>query len=173
MHSLDRTGLMLFCARSIRVERAAGCVGLVVGCPSEDPIKTTSLSLKTRGAYYGLSPEIGMFTSSISWNFGGIADDGTLIYNEQADGTMMSSLDKFNQAYYWVKENHPEVVCVNSASRWVEAGFSIFGDLKTATLGSGSDGLTFTREGSHWNDTGSKIIAMSLVPYFDFAQWRE
>jgi len=126
------------------------------------------LALKTRAAFFGLNPEIGMFTSSISWNFGGIDDDGQLKILEQNDGKMMSALDKYNEAYNYVMENHPEALFINAAARWVDAGFAIFGDLKTATLGSGRDGETFTNEGSHWNDTGSKVIAKFVVPVFDF-----
>jgi hypothetical protein len=126
------------------------------------------LALKTRAAHFGLNPEIGMFTSSISWNFGGIDDDGQLKILEQNDGKMMSALDKYNEAYNYVMENHPEALFINAAARWVDAGFAIFGDLKTATLGSGRDGETFTNEGSHWNDTGSKVIAKFVVPVFDF-----
>src|SRR5690606_25614107 len=37
------------------------------------------LSMASRAAHFGLDPEFGMFTSSISWNFGGIADDGSLV----------------------------------------------------------------------------------------------
>ncbi|MGI9574155.1 hypothetical protein ACRYJU_08695, partial [Alloalcanivorax xenomutans] len=128
------------------------------------------LSLKTRGSHFGLTPEIGMFTSSISWNFGGIEDDGTLKFGEQGDGTMMTALDKYNQAYAWVKTTHPEAVIINSVKQWVDAGFAIFGDLRAATEGSGKGGNTFTNEGSHWNDTGSKIIAKTLTPIFSFTK---
>lgn len=127
------------------------------------------LALKTRGAHFGLAPEIGMFTSSIAWNFGGIEDDGTLKFGEEADtGKPITALDKFTEASLWVWQNHPDALCINAAKRWVDAGVAIFGDLRTATEGSGKDGLSFTNEGSHWNDTGSKIIAKALVPLFDF-----
>ena len=126
------------------------------------------LALKTRAAYFGLNPEIGMFTSSISWNFGGIDDEGQLKILEQNDGKMMSALDKYNEAYTYVMANHPDALFINAAARWVDAAFTIFGDLKSATVGSGRDGSTFTNEGSHWNDTGSKVIAKFVVPVFDF-----
>ena len=126
------------------------------------------LSMLTRAANFGLSPEIGMFNSSISYNFGAIDESGNLILSEQDDGSMMTALDKYNQAYNYVVANHPDVVFINSVKRWVDAGYAIFGDLRTATEGSGKDGNTFTNEGSHWNDTGSKIIAKTLTPVFDF-----
>ncbi|WP_313515659.1 hypothetical protein [Sphingobacterium sp.] len=116
----------------------------------------------------GFKPEIIMHSSSIAFNFGGIDEQGKLIVKSQLDGTMMSALDKINQAYNHVLINHPEAGFINSAQRWVEAGNAIFGDLKKATIGSGNSGLTFTKEGSHWNDTGSKIIAKTLVGLFDF-----
>lgn len=127
------------------------------------------LSMKTRAAHFGLDPEIGMFMGSIAWNFGGIEEDGSLKFGpEYSTGRMMTALDKFTEACLFVWENHPEAVCINTTKRWVDAGMAIFGDLKTATLGSGKDGRTFTNEGSHWNDTGCKIIAKPLVPLFDF-----
>ena len=126
------------------------------------------LSLRARAAHFGLAPEIGMFTSSIAWNFGGIEEDGSLKLGEQSGGQMMTALDKFSEAVHWVWENHPDVVCIHAAKRWVDAGFAIFGNLRAATEGSGKAGATFTNEGSHWNDTGSKIIAKALTPVFEF-----
>jgi hypothetical protein len=126
------------------------------------------LSLKTRGASFGLNPEIAMFTASIAWNFGGIEDDGSLKYSTQSGGKVMSALDKYQEAYFYVKDTYPEAVCINAAKRWVDAGFAIHGDLKTATLGSGKSGSTFTNEGSHWNDTGSKIMAKAVLPLLNF-----
>ena len=126
------------------------------------------LSMRSRASHFGLNPEIGMFTSSISWNFGGINEDGSLKIIEQKDGKMMSALDKYNEAYNWVIDNHPDVVIINAAKRWYDAAVAIFGDLKAATVGSGKGGLTFTNEGSHWNDTGSKIIAKAILAVFDF-----
>jgi len=126
------------------------------------------LSMKTRADFFGLSPEIAMFTSSISWNFNGIEDDGTLKYSEQGDGVIMTALDKYAAAHNWVLENHPEAVSINAAARWVEAGNAIFGNLKLATLASGRTGKTFTNEGSHWNNTGSQIIARAVLPVINF-----
>lgn len=129
------------------------------------------LSLKTRGTFFGLAPEMGMFTSSIAWNFGGIEDDGTLKFGaEVGTGKMMTALDKFSEASQWVYVNHPEVPCINAAARWCEAGVAIHGNLRIATEGSGKGGETFTNEGSHWNDTGSKIIAKTVMPLLDFAR---
>ncbi len=127
------------------------------------------LSMKARAAHFGLDPEIAMFTSSIAINFGGIDQvDGNLLLSEQQNGALMTALDKYNEAYSFVIDHHPEAVFINSAKRWVDAGNAIFGNLKTATEGSGKDGATFTNEGSHWNDTGSKIIAKTLTPVFKF-----
>lgn len=129
--------------------------------------KDYELSLVARGIHFGLSPEIGMFTSSISWNFGAMDEQGNLIETEQEDGTRMTALDKFNQAFDWVRLQHPDIVIIHAAKRWVEAGVAIFGNLKQATVGSGKAGTTFTNEGSHWNDTGSKMIAKVLAPLFE------
>jgi hypothetical protein len=126
------------------------------------------LSLKTRGTSFGLTPEIGMHTSSITYNFGDIAEDGTLKFAQQNNAQMMTSLDKYNQAFAWVNENYPGVPFVNTAKRWVDAGFAIFGGMKEATIGSGKGGNTFTNEGSHWNDTGSKVASKTILPLFNF-----
>jgi hypothetical protein len=126
------------------------------------------LSMKTRSAYFGLNPEMVMFTSAISIQFGGVDDEGKMILTEQLDGQVMTPLDKFSSAHIWIKENHPEVVSINAAQRWVQAGDAIFGDLKSATQGSGKDGKTFTNEGGHWNNTGSAIIAKAILPALNF-----
>jgi|GEM_PF-1141906 len=128
------------------------------------------LSFITRSEFLNsYVPEMITFTSSISWNFNGINEDGTLKIGEQTGGKMMTALDKYNEAVQWLEENHDaDIGVINSVKRWVDAGFAIFGDLKTATLGSGTGGSTFTNEGSHWNDTGSKIIAKTLTGLFEF-----
>ncbi|ANY29512.1 hypothetical protein BOX07_gp01 [Pseudoalteromonas phage PH1] len=127
------------------------------------------LSMKSRASHFGLDPEICMFTSSIAYNFGGISPEGTLKFSDNSEGTkVLTALDKYNESYSWVLDNHPEVVFINSVRRWVDAGEAIFGDLRTATEASGKAGATFTNEGSHWNDTGSKIIAKTLTPVFKF-----
>lgn len=116
----------------------------------------------------GYVPEMIMHTSIICWGFGGINNDGSLKLGKQGDGSMMTSLDKFNQAFNWVITNHPEVGIVNVTQRWVQAGVAIFGDMRKATTGSGKTGMTFTNENSHPNDTGSKIIAKALSGLFNF-----
>ena len=125
------------------------------------------LSMYSRAAHFGLNPEYCFFTASISWNFNGINEDGSLKYSLQSSSTIgparaMSALDKYQEATEYL--NSVGVPCIDAARQWVEAGFGIFGDLKSATLGSGKNGATFTNEGSHWNDTGSRIIAKAVLP---------
>ena len=119
------------------------------------------LSIKTRAAFFNYQmPELALMTASIAVNFGGINPaDGTLNYSAQGDGEVMTALDKYNEAYHYIVTNHPDAGMVNAADRWVKAGIAMFGDLNAATVGSGKDGATFTNEGSHWNQTGSKIMA--------------
>lgn len=127
------------------------------------------LSMKTRSVYFGLNPEIVMFSSALSTQFNAMDTvTGELIAGEQLDGKMMTGLDKFDEAYQWVLENHPEVGFIHSCKTWCEAGSAIFGNLYLATVGSGRAGRTFTNEGGHWNDSGSKIIAKTLVKIFNF-----
>lgn len=125
------------------------------------------LSLYSRAAYFSQTPEYAFFMGSITWNFSGINDDGSLKYGLQTSSTLgsakaMSALDKYQEAVQYLREQN--IVCLDTAIRWVEAGKALFGDLKTATLGSGKGGATFTNEGSHWNDTGGKIMAKSVLP---------
>lgn len=125
------------------------------------------LSMFSRAAYFNnTSVEYAFFTASISWNFNGINEDGSLKYGLQTASTigparMMSALDKYQEATEYL--NSVGIPCIDVAKRWVNAGIAIFGDLKTATLGSGKGGSTFTNEGSHWNDTGGKIMAKAVI----------
>lgn len=125
------------------------------------------LSMFSRATYFGLAPEYCFFTASITWNFNGIDDSGDLIFGLQTastkgDARMMTALDKTQEAIEYL--NSADIAAIDATNRWVDAGFAIFGDLKSATLGSGKDGSTFTNEGSHWNDTGSKIMAKAVIP---------
>lgn len=125
------------------------------------------LSLYSRAAFFNLTPEYAFFMGSITWNFGGINDDGSLKYDLQTSSAFgsakaMSALDKYQEAVQYLREQN--IVCLDTAQRWVEAGNALFGDLKTATLGSGKGGATFTNKGSHWNDTGGKIMAKAVIP---------
>lgn len=126
------------------------------------------LSMFSRAAHFNnTTVEYAFFTASIAWNFSGINDDGSLKYSlqtssEKGPARMMSALDKYQEATEYL--NSVGIPCVDAAKRWVDAGNAIFGDLKTATLGSGKGGATFTNEGSHWNDTGGKIMAKAVIP---------
>lgn len=125
------------------------------------------LSMYSRAAHFGLEPEYAFFMGSTTWNFGGINEDGTLKLGMQSASVkgaarMMSSLDKYQEAIEFLRSN--DIVAIDTSKRWVDAGNAIFGDLKSATVGSGKDGRTLTNEGSHWNDTGSKIMAKAIIP---------
>ena len=125
------------------------------------------LSMYSRAAHFGLTPEYAFFTASITWNFGGIDDNGELKYALQpasvnGPAKMMNALDKYQEASEYL--NSVGIPCIDAAKRWVDAGNAIFGDLKKATVASGKAGATFTNEGSHWNDTGSKIMAKAAIP---------
>ena len=125
------------------------------------------LSLYSRAAFFNQTPEYAFFMGTITWNFGGINDDGSLKYSLQTSSSFgsakaMSALDKYQEAIQYLREQN--IVCLDTAQKWVEAGNALFSDLKTATLGSGKGGATFTNEGSHWNDTGGKIMAKAVLP---------
>jgi len=129
------------------------------------------LSLKTRAAFFGLAPELALFSSVISTGLGGVDNaDGSLLDRTENDGTVRTTLDRWHSVAQWVLENHPETPFVHCASRWVEAGDAIFGNMQAATTGSGKSGSTFTNENSHPNDTGSKVLAKPLLPLFDYTR---
>lgn len=128
------------------------------------------LSLAARAAHFGLVPEFAFFTTSFGWNGGGVADDGQLSFSIQNDGTAMSPLDKMTQAYRYVLENHPDAVILNLAQRWTDAGFAIFGEMRTPTEGSGKAGTSFSSDGTHWNDTGARIQAKGALSVLNFTK---
>ncbi len=124
-----------------------------------------ALSMKSRSqALNGYVPEIGMWTPTICYGFGGIAEDGTLIAGQQNDGSMMTALDKFAQAVAWVRQNHPEVVCVHAVQRWVDACKALYnGDMKAATQASSRTGPSLSNDGDHPNDIGTKVLAKPVL----------
>lgn len=120
------------------------------------------LSMFSRAAHFNLELEYCFFTASIAYNFNGIEEDGSLKFGLQTASIkgaarMMTALDKTQEAIEYL--NSVDIAAIDATKRWCDAGFAIFGDLKTATIGSGKAGETFTNEGSHWNDTGSAIMA--------------
>lgn len=125
------------------------------------------LSLYARAAALGYNPEYAFFMGSITWGFNGIDDAGQLKWALQPASVkgaakVMTALDKYKEA---VQEmNSRNVVCIDSAQRWVNAATAMYGDLKTATLGSGKNGTTLTNEGSHWNDNGAAVMAKVIAP---------
>lgn len=122
------------------------------------------VSMKSRAIANGLSPEWAIFTSSITMGFNGIGIDGKLIFGTDKNGKVYTALDSFNKAHQHLVENHPEVLAINAVDYFVKSGQAVFNhDLYVATSGSGKAGSTFTNEGSHWNDTGCKIIAKAVL----------
>ncbi|WP_155756952.1 pyocin knob domain-containing protein [Acinetobacter sp. Ver3] len=125
------------------------------------------LSLYSRAAHFNLEPEYSFFVGSITWNFGGINEDGTLKFSTQTasvlgDARSMSALDKYQEAINYLRSQN--IVCLDTAEHWVEACKAVFGDLKSATVASGKTGATFTDEGSHWNNNGAKVMAKAVIP---------
>lgn len=109
-----------------------------------------------------------VFTSSISWNFNGIDNNGELKLYTDKSGNVLTALDAQTLCHKWILDNEPDVISINACKYWCDAGKKLFGDLKTATVGSGKNGKTFTNEGSHWNDTGSAVIDRCVGGVFDF-----
>lgn len=124
-----------------------------------------AVSLKGRAAALGLIfPEAIVFNSSVTWNFGAIDDSGQLILSEDKEGNMLTAVDAQNRSNYAL--GNSGMIVLNLINNWIDAAINVYGNLKTATEGSGKDGLTFTNEGSHWNDTGSKIQARVIMSLF-------
>lgn len=126
------------------------------------------LSLATRAAHFGYTPEFGWWTPSITTQFNGVSPAGDLLTSVQGDGAVMTALDKFDQAVAWVREHHPEAVMIHAVRRWVEAGNAIYGDLHTATAASSKSGPTMTNDGGHANDVGDAILAKIVCGPLDF-----
>ena len=128
------------------------------------------ISLSSRAVAKGLSLtdiEWVVFTSSITWNFTGINDDGELKIYIDKSGNGLSALDAQTLCHEWILENKTDALSINACKYWCDAGSQLFGDLKTATQGSGKGGATFTNEGSHWNNTGSAVMARCMGGVFD------
>ena len=109
-----------------------------------------------------------VFSSSITWNFGGIDSDGKLIVSADKNGKMITALDAQSLAIKWIMDNEPNVIAINACKYWVDAGRKLFdNNLKSATIGSGKTGTTFTNEGSHWNDMGGSVMDRCIGSVFD------
>lgn len=133
--------------------------------------ENSGVSLKSRAEDLGVfvsDLEWIVYNSSIAYNFGGIDTAGSLIPSTNIDGKVLTALDAQQLSHQWMVDNHPEVMSFNLVKNWVDAALDVYGNLRTSTVGSGKAGLTFTNEGSHWNDTGCKVQARLIVPVFDF-----
>lgn len=127
------------------------------------------ISMKARCAALGLTePEWALFNTSITWNFGGITDDGLLKVGPIANGLMWSALESQSSVYMAMLEDHPDIIYINAVKNWVDACMACYESMRVATTGSGKNGATFTNEGSHWNDTGCKVMARVVLPILDF-----
>lgn len=131
-------------------------------------VADNGISMKARCETLGLDvPEMVLFNTSITWNFGGIDDAGNLKLGVTNDGYMWTALDAQSGCYMHMIENYPDIVYINAVKHFVRACYDCYGDMKTATVGSGKAGKTFTNEGSHWNDTGSRVMARVVLPILD------
>ena len=108
-----------------------------------------------------------LFNGSISYGFQGIDSDGNLIVAPDKNGRMITALDAQMMSQDYITSTE-KAVSINACKFWCDAAVKMFGNLKAATEGSGKDGATFTNEGSHWNDTGCKVMARCIGGVFDF-----
>lgn len=124
------------------------------------------VSMSARATTLGLTvPEMIIFNTSLTYNFGAFDQStGELKVTRLADGLDWTAVDAQMSCFAKVHADHPGVVYINAIRNWVEAAIACYGDLAAATVGSGKDGITFTNEGSHWNDTGCKIMARVVLP---------
>lgn len=126
------------------------------------------VSIKARAQALGLNvPLFCIFNTTITWNFGAINDDGTLKVASTADGRMWTALDAQMSCYSLVKNMQTEIVYINAIKHWKDACIACYGNMRAATIGSGKDGKTFTNEGSHWNDTGCRVMARVVLPILE------
>ena len=133
------------------------------------------ISLRARCLELGLTePEWVIFNSTITYNFGGFdTETGELFTTQLKDGLVWTALDSQSSCYEHINSKYgesesPSVIYLNAVKTWCKAANEIWGNLALGTVGSGKTGTTFTNEGSHWNDTGSKIMARTVLPVLDF-----
>ena len=133
------------------------------------------ISMKARCATLGLEePEWVIFNSTIAYNFGGFdTETGELFTTQLKDGLVWTALDSQSSCYEYINSTYgestsPSVIYINAVKNWCKAANEIWGNLALGTAGSGKTATTFTNEGSHWNDTGSKIMALLVLPVLDF-----
>lgn len=134
-----------------------------------------AISMKARCATLGLEePEWVIFNSTIAYNFGGFdTETGELFTTQLKDGLVWTALDSQSSCYEYINDKYsdstsPSVIYINAVKNWCKAANEIWGNLALGTVGSGKTGSTFTNEGSHWNDTGSRIMARVVLPVLDF-----
>lgn len=133
------------------------------------------ISLRARCLALGLpEPEWVIFNSTIAYNFGGFdTETGELFTTQLKDGLVWTALDSQSSCYEYINNKYkdseaPSVIYINAVKNWCKAANEIWGNLALGTVGSGKTGTTFTNEGSHWNDTGSRIMARTVLPVLDF-----
>lgn len=126
------------------------------------------VSMQARAETLGITGlEWVIFNSSITWNFGGIDDDGKLKVTINQDGRALTALDAQMLSNAALAESKPDAVIIQAVKHFVDAAVASYGNLRSATEGSGKAGRTFTNEGSHWNNTGSRIMARAVLPILD------
>ena len=126
------------------------------------------ISMKARCLTLGLTePEWALFNTTITWNFQGINDDGTLKVGPISGGLMWSALESQSSVYMAMKTSHSDIIYINAVKNWVDACMDCYHSMRTATEGSGENGATFTNEGSHWNDTGCRVMARVILPILE------
>lgn len=133
------------------------------------------VSMRSRCLSLGLAePEWVIFNSTVSYNFGAFdKSTGELYYVELSDGIVWTTVDAQYSCYSYINDKYGDssainVVYINAIKGWYKAAIGLFGNLADATAAGGKDGTTFTNEGSHWNDTGSKVMARLVLPVLDF-----
>lgn len=133
------------------------------------------ISMRARCLALGLTePEWVIFNSTVSYNFGAFdTTTGDLFCVELSDGIVWTTVDAQYSCYEYINEHYKnsetvKVAYINAIRGWVTAAIAMFGNLADATAAGGKDGNTFTNEGSHWNDTGSKVMARLVLPVLDF-----
>ena len=125
------------------------------------------LSMYSRATYFGLAPEYAFFTAStpllVDVSLNGISADGSKLLTSvqtasvNGDAKAMTTLDKYQEAQHALQEEN--VICIDAAKRWIDAGFGIYGNLKIAIQKSSEAGPSMSSDGTHWNDIGGAVMA--------------
>lgn len=107
-------------------------------------------------------------TASVAINIIDTATKEWLFANEKGTGEKITVADVYRAVSQWMLGKDNQTATVNLFEEMNRDAMLKYGSYYDGFLGSGATGTTFTKDGTHWNDVGSKEAARYLLPLFDF-----